>query len=113
MGNAYLIAWDNAAPERNVCPALITRRTTFGRKVLHLGRWWDRVERHVHDCSYAPRRSRTSARPKTLPIRPPRLVEVHMRTGHTHEQGWELTVTWGAQDKSVMRRLHLLDESRK
>ncbi len=84
--NAHLVAWDNAAPECNVCPALLVCRTTFGGKVLHRGRRRDRVERHVHDGGDASGRSRTSAGPEALPLRPPRFVEVHMRTGDTRGQ---------------------------
>ena len=87
---AHLITWDNATPECNIRPALLTRRTAFGGKVFHSGRRWDRVERHVHDGGYTSGRSRTSARPEALPIRPPRLVKVYMRTGDTRRQGWEL-----------------------
>jgi hypothetical protein len=111
---AHLIARDNAAPECYICPALLMRRTTFGRKVLHRGRRWDRVERHVHDGGYAPGRSRTSARPKALPVRPPRLVKVHMRTGEdTRGQGWELRHMWGGEGRGCKERVeeHVLDES--
>ena len=87
MGIAHLITWDNTAPEGNIYPALLKRRTTFGGKVLHSGRRGDRVERHIHNSGYASRRSCTSARPEALPIRPPRLVKVHMRTGDTRRQG--------------------------
>jgi len=81
--NAHLIAWDDPTPERNVCPALRLRRTTFGRKVLDRSRRRDRVERHVHDGGKSPRRCRTRTRPEALPVRPPRFVEVHVRTVRT------------------------------
>ena len=87
---------------------------TFGGKVLHGGRRWDRVERHVHDGGYASGRSRTSARPEALPIRPPRLVKVHMRTGgDTRVQGWELRHMGGckrtSRDDEIARTRRVLE----
>jgi hypothetical protein len=74
----YLIPWYDAAPERNVCPALLARRATFDSEIFHRSRWRDGVERHVHHGSNAPRRCGARARPETLPVRPSRFVEVYV-----------------------------------
>ena len=82
------VAGNRASPKADVDPALPLHRLGFGQERFDGSRWRDAVERHVDQGGHPARRCRPRGGLESLPIRPPRLVDVDVRVdeaGHDDE----------------------------
>src|SRR5205085_5326898 len=70
----------------NVHTALAPRRFEFSSEAFCRRSRRHAVERHVNYASHAARRSRARRRREALPLRPPRLVYVHVRVNESRHK---------------------------
>ena len=68
-----------AAPQRDVDAAFAVKSMHLRLERGHRGSGRDGVQRHVDDRRHSARRRRMRSRLESLPLRPPRFVDVHMR----------------------------------
>ena len=81
-----LIVRDRPTPAHPVHQALPRRRRALGLQRLHRRRLRQAVQRHIDQRRIPSRSRRTRRRAKALPLRPSRLVDVHMRIHQPRQQ---------------------------
>lgn len=74
---------NDSAPKSYISPTLTLGCLALGPQIGDCGGRRDRVERHFHDGRTPPGCRSLSPSPKTLPICPPRLVQMNVRTSES------------------------------
>ena len=99
-----MVAWDDAAPESDISPALSTGGVSLLLEVRDGRGGRDRVERHIDEGGDATRGRSACPRPKAFPVCPSGLVQMDVRAGAVDSRRQR---PWRVGGMTV----HLLDKS--